>query len=77
MKGQESEIIFLMGMDDLTFPDYRAVQKGGLELEQEKNNLYVAITRAKRHLYITYPINRAMPWGDIKPRKISRLLPEI
>lgn len=77
MKGQESEIIFLMGMDDLTFPDYRAVQKGGLELEQEKNNLYVAITRAKRHLYITYPTNRKMPWGDIKPRKISRLLPEI
>lgn len=77
MKGQESEIVFLMGMDDLTFPDYRAVQKGGLEMEQEKNNLYVAITRAKRHLYITYPTNRRMPWGDIKTRSISRLLPEI
>ena len=77
MKGQESEIVFLMGMDDLTFPDYRAVQKGGLEMEQERNNLYVAITRAKRHLYITYPLSRVMPWGDIKPRKKSRLLPEI
>jgi len=77
MKGQESEIVFLMGMDDLTFPDYRAVQKGGLEMEQEKNNLYVAITRAKRHLYITYPTNRRMPWGDTKTRSISRLLPEI
>ena len=77
MKGQESDIVFLVGMDDLTFPDYRAVQKGGLEMEQEKNNLYVAITRAKRHLYITYPLSRVMPWGDSKPRNKSRLLPEL
>lgn len=76
MKGQESDIVFLVGMDDLTFPDYRAVQKGGLEMEQEKNNLYVAITRAKRHLYITYPLSRVMPWGDSKTRVKSRLLPD-
>lgn len=77
MKGQENDIIFLVGMDDLTFPDYRAVQKGGLEMEQEKNNLYVAITRAKRYLYITYPTSRLMPWGDSKSRSKSRLLPEL
>jgi DNA helicase-2/ATP-dependent DNA helicase PcrA len=77
MKGQECEIVFLMGMDDLTFPDYRAVQKGGSEYEQEKNNLYVAITRAMRHLYITYPTKRSMPWGDVKIRRKSRLLPEL
>ena len=77
MKGQESEIVFLMGMDDLTFPDYRAVQKGGSEYEQEKNNLYVAITRAMRHLYITYPTKRSMPWGDVTIRRRSRLLPDL
>ena len=71
---QENDIVFLIGMDDQTFPDYRALQKGGLELEQEKNNLYVAITRAKRYLFITYPLSRQMPWGDIKTRKISSLL---
>ncbi len=75
MKGQENDIVFLIGMDDQTFPDYRSLQKGGLELEQEKNNLYVAITRAKRYLFITYPLSRQMPWGDIKTRKISSLLP--
>ena len=77
MKGQESEIVFLIGMDDLTFPDYRAVQNGGSEYEQEKNNLYVAITRAMRHLYITYPTKRSMPWGDVNIRKRSRLLPNL
>lgn len=74
MKGQESEIVFLIGMDDGTFPDYRAINKGGEELQQEKNNTYVAFTRAKRFLFVSYPSNRLMPWGDYKPRIISRFL---
>jgi DNA helicase-2/ATP-dependent DNA helicase PcrA len=43
MKGQEFDIVFIIGMDDETFPDYRAVRSGGVELTQEKNNLYVAL----------------------------------
>lgn len=74
MKGQESEIVFLIGMDDGTFPDYRAISKGGEELLQEKNNTYVAFTRAKRFLYVSYPKKRLMPWGDYKARNISRFL---
>jgi DNA helicase-2/ATP-dependent DNA helicase PcrA len=75
MKGQENDIVFLVGMDDGTFPDYRAVQKGGVELQQERNDLYVAVTRAKRFLYITYPKERTMPWGSVFYRKKSSLLP--
>ena len=76
MKGQEFDIVFLMGMDEGTFPDYRAVKKGGDELIQERNNLYVAFTRARRFLYVTCPCNRKMPWDDKKfsPREVSRFL---
>ncbi|HDL01151.1 MAG TPA: ATP-dependent helicase, partial [candidate division Zixibacteria bacterium] len=74
MKGQEFDIVFVIGMDDETFPDYRAVQSGGIEMIQEKNNLYVAFTRAKRFLYVTWPQKRMMPWGDYRIRKISRFL---
>lgn len=74
MKGQEYDIVFLMGMDDETFPDYRAVRNGGIDIVQEKNNAYVAITRSKRFLYVTWPAKRLMPWGDYKYRKISRFL---
>lgn len=74
MKGQENEIVFLIGMDDGTFPDFRAVSEGGEDLQQEKNNTYVAFTRAKRFLYVTYPKRRLMPWGDYKAKKISRFL---
>ncbi|MBT4289266.1 MAG: ATP-dependent helicase [Deltaproteobacteria bacterium] len=74
MKGQEFDIVFVIGMDDDTFPDYRAIRNGGIEMKQEKNNLYVAFTRAKRFLYVTWPQKRMMPWGDYKIRRISRFL---
>lgn len=74
MKGQEFDIVFIIGMDDGTFPDFRAVQKGGIEMQQEKNNLYVAFTRAKRFLYVTYPMQRTMPWGGVKNKLHSRFL---
>ena len=74
MKGQEYDIVFVMGMDDYTFPDYRAISKNGIYLTQERNNAYVAFTRAKRFLYVTWPEQRKMPWGDVKNRLRSRFL---
>jgi len=74
MKGQEYDIVFLMGMDDETFPDYRAIRSGGIEMVQEKNNAYVAFTRSRRFLYVTWPGKRLMPWNDFKNRRISRFL---
>ncbi len=74
MKGQEFDIVFVIGLDDETFPDYRAKRSGGIEMTQEKNNLYVAFTRAKRFLYLTWPKVRFMPWGDYKSRRISQFL---
>ena len=79
MKGQQAVVVFLVGMDDGTFPDYRAVKAGtsSSEMQQERNNLYVAVTRAQRHLYISYPKKRKMPWGDWSIRKRSSLLPKM
>ena len=74
MKGQEFDIVFLMGMDDQTFPNDLAIQRNGLDLKQEENDLYVAFTRAKRFLYVTWPKKRKMPWGDESDRKISSFL---
>lgn len=72
VKGLEFDIVFLMGMTEGVLPDYRA--KGDKELAEEKNNAYVAVTRAKKCIYVTYPKSRIMPWGDKKSQYISRFI---
>jgi DNA helicase-2/ATP-dependent DNA helicase PcrA len=72
MKGLEKDIVFLVGMVEGVFPDYRA--KTSQDIEEEKNSAFVAVTRARRWLYITYPQRRTMPWGDIKYQTPSRFI---
>lgn len=72
MKGLEKDIVFLMGMCEGVFPDYRARTKQ--EIDEERNNAFVAVTRSRRWIYITYPLQRKMPWGDIKVQKPSRFI---
>ncbi len=71
-KGLEFDIVFLMGMAEGVFPDYRAKTKQALQ--EEQNNAYVAITRAKRHIYISCPKRKMMPWGSKKSQDKSRFL---
>lgn len=75
MKGLEKDIVFLIGMCEGVFPDYRA--KTTSELDEEKNNAFVAVTRAKRWLYISYPKQRMMPWGDRRFQRKSSFVSEI
>jgi len=73
-KGLEFDVVFIVGMCEGVFPDYRAIQKSGKDLLEEQHNAFVAITRSRRLLYISYPEFREMPWGDIKFQLPSRFL---
>ena len=73
-KGLEFEAVFVIGLNEGTFPDYRAVNDGGFAIAQEKNNMYVAATRAKRLCYLSYPLIKKMPWGNDKSQKPSRFI---
>ena len=75
MKGLEKDIVFLMGMCEGVFPDYRA--RSEQDIEEERNSAFVAVTRAKRWIYITYPQLRKMPWGDTKIQQPSRFIREM
>ena len=72
MKGLEKDIVFLMGMCEGVFHDYRATTKQ--EIEEERNNAFVAVTRYRRWIYITYPKCRKMPWGTIKTQVQSKFV---
>lgn len=75
MKGLEKDIVFLMGMCEGVFPDYRA--RTSQEIEEERNSAFVAVTRSKRWIYISYPKKRTMPWGKVKEQRVSRFLEEM
>jgi DNA helicase II / ATP-dependent DNA helicase PcrA len=72
-KGLEFDVVHIMGMCDGTFPDYRAINHGEEALKEEKHNAFVAITRAKRVVYITYPKVKQFYWGN-KEQQPSRYL---
>ncbi len=77
-KGLEFPVVFLVGLEEGLFPHSRAVYdiSAKSELEEERRLMYVGITRAKQHLYLTYA-KRRMFWGDIKTFPKSRFLDEI
>lgn len=71
-KGLEYEVVFIAGMAEGTFPDYRAT--GAKERAEESRNAFVAVTRSKRLLYLSYPKTRVMPWGGTRRQAPSRFL---
>ncbi|WP_339501406.1 ATP-dependent helicase [Pseudomonas silesiensis] len=75
MKGLEKDIVFVLGMCEGVFPDYRAVTPEAVD--EERNSAFVAITRARRWVYISYPGKRLMPWGDMKFQRRSRFVDEL
>jgi DNA helicase-2/ATP-dependent DNA helicase PcrA len=55
-KGLEWQAVFVLYALDGRFPNHRAAISDDA-MEEERRLMYVACTRAKDHLYITYPIN--------------------
>ncbi|PNU18604.1 ATP-dependent helicase [Geothermobacter hydrogeniphilus] len=73
-KGLEFDVVVVMGMMEGVFPDYRAK---GADLEEEKRNFFVAVTRSKRLLCLSYAKSRVMPWGSSRRQDPSRFLEQI
>lgn len=66
-KGLEWKAVFLIGLTEGGFPNYRALEQGGLEaLEEERRLFYVALTRAKDQLYLSYPLYSARGGGTME-----------
>jgi DNA helicase II / ATP-dependent DNA helicase PcrA len=55
-KGLEWQCVFVIWIVDGRFPSMYSFVKDE-DLEEERRLFYVAVTRAKRHLLLTYPIN--------------------
>lgn len=76
-KGLEFPNVFLCGMEEGLFPGMSAMlAEDKSEIEEERRLCYVAITRAKENLTISYA-KRRMVHGDTRYNIVSRFVKEI
>ena len=75
-KGLEWKVVFVIWMADGMFPSSRSLESADA-IEEERRLFYVAITRAKDELYLTYPLMRLNAgYGEMMQRP-SRFLAEV
>jgi len=74
-KGLEWKVVFVVWLADGRFPSYLSFGKED-EMEEERRLFYVAVTRAKDELYLTYPIVYSGYDGEVLMKE-SRYLEEL
>lgn len=75
-KGLEWQCVFVIWVVDGKFPSLYSFVTDE-ELEEERRLFYVAVTRAKRHLFLTYPINVFDKSSGMLLSKPSRFLDHV
>jgi DNA helicase-2/ATP-dependent DNA helicase PcrA len=74
-KGLEFDAVFLGGLEEGLFPHDNSLNEDG-GIEEERRLMYVAITRARKRLYLTYAGSR-MLHGQPRYGIVSRFVEEI
>ena len=73
-KGLEFAVVFIAGCEDEYIP-YRSVTHP-LDIEEERRLFYVALTRAKKHLFLT-KANRRPIHGKVQARQLSPFVNDV
>ena len=77
VKGLEFDYVFVEGMEEGIFPHYNAINDGSRSaIEEERRLCYVAITRAKKDLWLLNA-KRRMLFGNTQTNLPSRFVEEI
>lgn len=74
-KGLEFNYVYIVGMEEELFPSQMMLSSRA-DLEEERRLFYVAITRAKKKLHLSYALNRYR-YGRLKNCEPSRFLEEV
>lgn len=75
-KGLEFPTVFVVGVEENIFPSQRSIMEGEIEVEEERRLAYVAITRAKKELYLCHSDER-MIFGMTQRNQKSRFIKEL
>ncbi len=72
-KGLEFDTVFVMGLEDGVFPNQRSLNDNPNAVEEERRLFYVAVTRARKRLFLTYA-RRRQTFGTTTSNPKSRFL---
>ncbi len=76
-KGLEFDVVFIIMLCDGLFPSARSVKTRDGE-EEERRLFYVALTRARDELYLSFPSRRSASWDTKDAEQLpSRFLKEL
>lgn len=75
-KGLEFEYVFIVGLEDGLFPHSGFGQRDPEREEEERRLFYVALTRAKEKLFLTFSVSRTV-FGARQMNMPSRFLSDI
>ncbi len=75
-KGLEFDYVFITGLEEGLFPHENAINDGDSGLEEERRLMYVAITRARKRLHLSFAQMR-MLHGQTRYNVASRFIDEI
>jgi DNA helicase-2/ATP-dependent DNA helicase PcrA len=74
-KGLEYDVVFVIGLADGQFPGRRSIESG--DVEEERRLFYVAVTRARNELYLSFPKIASRPGPGGMMLSPSRFLQEL
>jgi DNA helicase-2/ATP-dependent DNA helicase PcrA len=74
-KGLEFPVVFVGGLEETLFPNAMSINTRE-ELEEERRLFYVAVTRAKQNLFLTYA-NTRYRFGQLQQNDPSRFIEEM
>ena len=75
-KGLEFPVVFVAGLEEGIFPHVAGFSDDPAKLEEERRLAYVAITRARKRLFLTYAATRRT-YGSVQANPRSRFVNEI
>ena len=73
-KGLEFDVVYIAGMEEKLFPSQMSMSEH--DIEEERRLFYVALTRARKNVFLSYAGMR-FRWGEMTEPRPSRFIQEI
>src|SRR5690625_7128565 len=71
-KGLEFDAVFVVGLEEKLFPSFMSMESDK-DIDEERRLFYVAITRARKHLVLSFASSRYR-YGKVVYNRPSRFL---